>query len=1727
MLTLSALPGLVDVPDSALNYGGVLLDSLLAKISQNAKFGCVRPEFFYGDFQDGDTVPQYVSPADGYVYSPQEQMYVWALRFGYDVNSGKPSAKGQLLLESTEVDQATGQVSILKAYYVQGGAQTNTHDGILAVWTIGIRGGAGPNNLLSMAAQPAFSDIADSAFAQDVPVLQANIQALSRNAKRSIVSTEAFCDFGGALSTAAVAAGGSGYQVNDILSVDPGFSGGSGGKVKVTSVASGGGQIQQIALGQPTGGYPGNGYAVNDILTIVQSGGSGGQVQVTSTDGSSGGGKGKITGVAIYAQGSGYRATFYNLPTTGGNGSGATISILAVGGAGVVTGVSIYADPVTGSKGQLYQNQNSIGTTGGEGSGCTLNITATLMGYGNSATVPAPVSPIDGYTYSRSELNYFPFWIYTGKSDRSGPSGAGRVRLKTLSVNASTGVVSCAVTYWDGHTATVTNDGIIGVLVLATRTLSALAATAGNYVDVDDSHFWALQLLGDSYLLEVSHNAKFANLRPEIFTGTYTNGQTVSLPTSAKDSYAYSRAELQYIYSVQNSGSVPDGDILAETYYVDPGTGIVSIATQLQTSDGTLLNGGGPTLFVVTIARRAHETGDITYAAVGSPQTTAAPPPPQWLQCVGVNGVYHFALAPGAETGIGQLAYQIQLADDPAFTVNVETLSLGGDPFKTWREPNRLRYARAAAAFVDSPWSSWANFGTPIPVLGSVAGGSLPARTYYLQIQYSGANPQVTGVLIGAGGTGYNVGDILTLINGAGSNAQVKVLSLGSDGAVATVQILWGGVAYSNGLTYPTIGGAGTGCTIQVTSVNNYSWPAAVSAELPVNLAAGYLLTVASPSGASTIAISGFDHYTIFAAATSGSETEQVYLPLGQGWTEPTGGLTSNGPAPGFGYPLPVLSGNVTDSVSDYLIHQGTAPSGSGYSYHTINTNANYTVQAGDVLELDQFIDATSAGGTLGIDFNYGPTGTENRASASTLQDQFGFPINPSTSLSAYAGKTWLHRNFSLTAIVGAKIGSVASALIGSGTAFYKGRLGNVVVTNNGVVQATLYASGAPNDGSVWATGGENFTGGKIWNIENPSVAVNVGALPAAMGVAAESYSGTDIGAKINAAYAALPACGGVILVNSSASFSTPIVFGTNKKPVVLKGMAGGGSFGDAQGVVLTYTGTSGAAITLNYGEDHQMGAGIRDLTLTGPGNARSTTGILVGGSNGAEGSVLENVKVQSFGTNLAFGNNTWIATFRHCMFRDGGYNLNTGASLSAFGENILFDNCVFADAPAPFANSVWVRQGELRFEACSFDQAQLRVGDASTGVGAAVSCHHCHFENPDLGAAYDFITQDNLSGNVLYLTDCELNQDVTPITYPQFMTVNGGGAYVRGFQMFSAAGSTFTHFALVNNAANFTIQDFTDLSGCITGSLLTGTSTGQIVQMPGANPGAVTRNYVIGKGALDSGAGMFDVRSPASTNTPLNVRGASGQTADLADFRDSSSNPLASIDASGRINTQQAGDSYARVSLDARGANGVVKLGGSGVNANLATLSAAPTAPRTWTFQDATDTVVGRVTTDTLSNKTLTNPRLSASSTIQDSGGAVSMGVTRKLGSQAGNYSITSATFVDVDATNLAYTVTIPTGWKLLVQAALVYAQNTAAVGAYFQIYDTVSGGQPGVANEVPPATGQPSSVSLLAVISGEGYSHTVKLQAATGNAADAVIIQNSSAAYTPVMTFLLMPSN
>jgi hypothetical protein len=311
---------------------------------------------------------------------------------------------------------------------------------------------------------------------------------------------------------------------------------------------------------------------------------------------------------------------------------------------------------------------------------------------------------------------------------------------------------------------------------------------------------------------------------------------------------------------------------------------------------------------------------------------------------------------------------------------------------------------------------------------------------------------------------------------------------------------------------------------------------------------------------------------------------------------------------------------------------------------------------------------------------------------------------------------------------------------------------------------------------------------------------------------------GLDMGAEINALYDSLPPTGGEIVVKESASFAIPIVFGTKDKPVLLVGLP-------ADIVTLTYTGLGGVAVKFDFGTGHRMGHGLRDLTLTGPGHSTDTIGVIFGGVNGAEGIDFRDFKIQGFGVNLQMGSHTWLAYFQQGMIRDGGTNLLLPSGLVEAGEQITFNHVTFADAPAPHTNSVWVQgQGqEVVFTDCSFDQAQLHIGNGDFSP-AQVVVRSSHFENPNYAwpgsVNYDYVVVDKNPGNYLRLTDSYFLQCAPSNGPKQFLSAWGGKIQLSGIGMYSPGGSPLAHFVVLWNNAVVEMYGFDDLSGNTSGPL-------------------------------------------------------------------------------------------------------------------------------------------------------------------------------------------------------------------------------------------------------------------------------------------------------------------
>ena len=155
-LTFATIPGVVDLPDSAIAADQPLTDYSITKISNNAKFGVVRPETFYGWYKNGETVLLPASHVDGYVYAGAELEYevaAWCSRSpdpsaATDGALTKPArasvndAAGTLFLMDfwvEEKNEANPGLVHCEVHYWNNGTELITNGGFVKVRTIATR----------------------------------------------------------------------------------------------------------------------------------------------------------------------------------------------------------------------------------------------------------------------------------------------------------------------------------------------------------------------------------------------------------------------------------------------------------------------------------------------------------------------------------------------------------------------------------------------------------------------------------------------------------------------------------------------------------------------------------------------------------------------------------------------------------------------------------------------------------------------------------------------------------------------------------------------------------------------------------------------------------------------------------------------------------------------------------------------------------------------------------------------------------------------------------------------------------------------------------------------------------------------------------------------------------------------------------------------------------------------------------------------------------------------------------------------------------------------------------------------------------------------------------------------------------------------------------------------------------------------------------------------------
>jgi hypothetical protein len=598
-LTLAQVPGFADQNNTTLAHDKPALGLKLARINDNAAFGMVRLEVFTGTYANQDTVPVPTSPVDGYVYSRDELYYMWAPQSTGNPKNNWASAgpPWTMWYVAYLIDQDTGLVSCNTGYRGNNDhkdRQLNSNDGSLLVWTIAQR----QRSRLSLAAIPTYTVHNDADFATDFPLKESLIQQMNESAKHGVVNAEVIYmgEFknGDVVSTPVSPADGYAYSYAETRFVTCMRWTGDDDGTNFKSPDLGKGQLSDWAFSVDT---------VGNVTTVVRY--ELGSINSYST--------GRVAVFAFCQRGFSL-GTFTipgdakpwsvagppnssSFPMSDGSGSSPVVVI-----SGLTAGQLINVEYVSG--GVRYQ-------TGG-------SPPFTTDGIGNPNGIATGIG---------STGNRFPAFYDSSSNLRL-------VGLIGAFVNNSGDVISVKA-IGNGRTMTVPvgatkfqvgvnddkfSDNSGSYVVQVTGSVSG--DIANDFAEIPDTTFFPGNPLRASIMKQIAANIREAEATPEFFGPVnYNDGDTVPLPVSPVDAYAYTRDEISYVWDWADIGpdSLSTDRLNMAVGHVDSASGAVSIDMYRYASGGSnwhLEHTGS--IRVLVFARR--ETSN---PAVSAPTVTA------------------------------------------------------------------------------------------------------------------------------------------------------------------------------------------------------------------------------------------------------------------------------------------------------------------------------------------------------------------------------------------------------------------------------------------------------------------------------------------------------------------------------------------------------------------------------------------------------------------------------------------------------------------------------------------------------------------------------------------------------------------------------------------------------------------------------------------------------------------------------------------------------------------------------------------------------------------------------------------------------------------------------------------------------------------------------------------------------------------------------------------------
>jgi hypothetical protein len=158
-------------------------------------------------------------------------------------------------------------------------------------------------------------------------------------------------------------------------------------------------------------------------------------------------------------------------------------------------------------------------------------------------------------------------------------------------------------------------NGLLDVYNYVSLTFTSLA---NQFKEVDPSQLLMGNTIPAKTLKQINDNIREACVVPEVFgPASYTDGQTVSLPTSPIDGYQYSRSELFYLYSWDDFEATTSVRIIVGEGFVNASTGVVTCTLYELPHGGSGVSHSDGSLSVTVVAVR-NGTGRLSGATTST-----------------------------------------------------------------------------------------------------------------------------------------------------------------------------------------------------------------------------------------------------------------------------------------------------------------------------------------------------------------------------------------------------------------------------------------------------------------------------------------------------------------------------------------------------------------------------------------------------------------------------------------------------------------------------------------------------------------------------------------------------------------------------------------------------------------------------------------------------------------------------------------------------------------------------------------------------------------------------------------------------------------------------------------------------------------------------------------------------------------------------------------------------